>query len=214
MLKSLPDIDYSIPASTDKVLGLTDELLCYAYETERTDPSPTSSLVEVLDEVDRVNTHHARGTGNHWTRARSAVDDSGYDMYREEYDCNFLALAVQARLVKYVRAKLDANPNNARKCGRPLLDYALRPRPIKNINTEYRSKRDGPSVDVDSKSLLHEIRVRHALTSFHHLYSGTATPRTRGRSKSACSSERQQVSLAPLFTFNGRDCLTVSFSSG
>ncbi|KAI4694175.1 uncharacterized protein J4E84_002757 [Alternaria hordeiaustralica] len=39
-----------VPASVDKVLGLTHELLYYAYETERTDPSPTSSLVEVLGE--------------------------------------------------------------------------------------------------------------------------------------------------------------------
>ncbi|KAI4916207.1 hypothetical protein J4E85_010295 [Alternaria conjuncta] len=100
MLKSLPDINYDIPESINEVMGLTDELLYYAYETERTDPSPTSSLVEVLDEVDRVNTHHARGTRNHWMHDRDAVVDRGYHVYREGDNYNFLAPAVQAHLVK------------------------------------------------------------------------------------------------------------------
>lgn len=156
MLKSLPDVDFKARLSINIVIGLTDELLYYAYETERTDPSPTSSLVEVLDEVDRVNTHHARGTRNHWTHARDAVVDRGYDMYREGDNYNFLALTVQARLVKYVCAKLEANPNNARKGGRPLLDYALRPRRITPINMKYHSKRDDPSVNVDSKLQLYK----------------------------------------------------------
>ncbi|KAI4666946.1 uncharacterized protein J4E88_010367 [Alternaria novae-zelandiae] len=154
MLKSLPDIDLKAPLSINKVIGLTDELLYYAYETERADQSPTSSLVEVLDAVDSVNTHHARGVRNHWTHARDPVGERGLDVYREGDKYNFLALAVQARLVKYVRAKLDMNPNNARKGGRPLLDYALRPRRITPISMRYHSKRDDPSVNVDMVRLL------------------------------------------------------------
>jgi hypothetical protein len=156
MLKSLPDVNLKAPSSINKVIGLTDELLYYAYETERADQSPDSSLVEVLDALDHVNTRHARGARNHWTHARDAVGERGLDVYREGDKYNFLALAVQARLVKYVRAKLDANPNNARKGGRPLLDYALRPRRITPISMRYHSKREDPSVNVDMVQLLLE----------------------------------------------------------
>jgi len=152
MLKSLPGIDFKSPSSINKVIGLTDELLYYAYETEQADQSPTSTLVEVLDEADRVNIHHARGVRNHWTHARDAVGTRGLDVYEEGDTYNFLALTVQARLVKYVRAKLNANKEFARKGGRPLLDYALRPRRITPIRMPYHSKRDDPSVNVDSKS--------------------------------------------------------------
>ncbi|KAI4621947.1 hypothetical protein J4E80_004322 [Alternaria sp. BMP 0032] len=151
MLKSLPDIDFKSPSSINKVIGLTDELLYYAYETEQADQSPMSTLVEVLDEADRVNIHHARGVRNHWTHARDAVGTRGLDVYEEGDTYNFLALTVQARLVKYVRAKLNANKEFARKGGRPLLDYALRPRRITPIRMPYHSKRDDPSVNVDIK---------------------------------------------------------------
>jgi len=210
MLKSLPDIDYSNRLSIDEVMGLTDELLYYAYETERTDPSPTSSVVEVLDEVDQVNTHHARGTRNHWTHARDAVVDLRDDIYREGDYYNFLAVTVQARLVKYVRAKLDANPNSARKDGRPLLDFALQPR--RPIDILYHSNRDALTVNVDSKLRPYEVHVRRTLTLYHHLCSGTATPRTWGGSKPVYSFGRQQVSLAALCAFNGRE--RVMCSSG
>jgi len=192
MLKSLPDIDYSNYSSIDKVMGLTEELLYYAYETERTEPNPTSSLVEVLDEVDRVNTYHARATGLHWTHARHTNSSLGYNIYREEDKCIFLALTVQARLVKYVRAKLDANPNRARKDGRPLLDFALHPRRPIGIKNHFNC--DDLSVNVDSKSRPYKVHVRHTLTLYHHICSGTASPRTWGGSKRACSYGAQQVS--------------------
>jgi len=157
MLKSLPDVDFKDRLSVQKVIRLTDELLYYAYETEQTEERPVSSLVEVLDEVDRVNIHHARGMKNHWTHARRiGVISRTYDLYREGDNCNFLARAVQARLVKYVRAKLDANPNFARKGGRPLLDYALRPHGNAPFHMQHQSGRDNPSVSVDMVLLLLE----------------------------------------------------------
>ena len=61
---------------------------------------------------------------------------------------------MQARLVKYVRAKVQENPRNMRKGGRPLLDYALRPRRITPISMPYHSVRDEPSLDVDMVQLL------------------------------------------------------------
>jgi hypothetical protein len=76
--------------------------------------------------LDRVNGHFARKISNHWTHARDAPKNQGFDKYVEGGRCNFLALAVQARLVKYVRAKLLAPPGSMRKPERPLLDYALR----------------------------------------------------------------------------------------
>jgi hypothetical protein len=156
MLKSLPDVDFNSPPSINKVIGLTDELLYYAYETERIEQNPDSSLVAVLDEVDRVNSYHAHGVRNHWTHARDSVGERGLDVYHEGDSYNFLALAVQARLVKYVRAKLDANQNNMQKRGRPLLDYALRPRRSTPISMRYHSKRDDSSLSVEMVRLLLE----------------------------------------------------------
>jgi len=210
MLKSLPYVHFPNGVSIDTAIGLTDELLNYAYETERTDPNLTSSLVEVLDEVDRVNTYHARARGLPWTHARTTDASDGNTMYREEDHYNFLAVTVQARLVKYVRAKLDANPNSARKDGRPLLDFALQPR--RPIDILYHSNRDALTVNVDSKLRPYEVHVRRTLTLYHHLCSGTATPRTWGGSKPVYSFGRQQVSLAALCAFNGRE--RVMCSSG
>ena len=112
--------------------------------------------MEVLDEVDRVNIHHTRGLRNHWTHARVAGIREPLDVYIEDDRHNFLALAVQARLVKYVRAKLDADPNNARKGGRPLLDYALRPHGTAPMNMRYQSRRSDSIVSVDMVLLLLE----------------------------------------------------------
>jgi hypothetical protein len=153
MLKSLPDVDFK-DASINKVIGLTDELLYYAHETEKIDISLSTPLLEVLDEVDRVNSHHARDIKNHWTHARDSPATRGSDEYREGRNCNFLALAVQARLVKYVRAKLNTDSNNLHKRGRPLLDYALHPRRSTPIRIPYHSQREDPSIDTTLIELL------------------------------------------------------------
>jgi hypothetical protein len=156
MLKSLPNVNFRLPADIHKVIGLTDEVLYYAHETERTDQSLHTPLVAVLDEVDRVNTYHARSVRNHWTHARESIPPRGLDEYYEGDSYNFLALTIQARLVKYVRHKLQADPERIVKRGRPLLDYALRPRRSTPIRMPYHSQRDDPSVDVDMVRLLLE----------------------------------------------------------
>lgn len=156
LLKSLPIMDFKSPKSINQVIGLTDELLYYAYETERLDQSSDVPLVDVLDEVDRTNSHHASGIRNHWTHARDSVPARGLDVYREGDSCNFLALAVQSRLVKYVREKLRAEPSKMQKHGRPLLDYALRPRRSTPVSMPYHSKREDPSVNIEMIELLLE----------------------------------------------------------
>jgi len=165
-----------------EVKFLTDEIFYYAYENEKSDQSPASSLVEELDEVDRFVTYHTGVTKIPWTHIRPQNGSSG-DMYQWGDNYNFLAVTVQARLVKYVRAKLDANPSSVRKDGRPLLGFALHPR--RPMGTQYRIYHNDQSVNVDSKLRPYEVHVRHTLTVYHHLCSGTATPRTWGRSKPA-----------------------------
>jgi hypothetical protein len=154
LLKSLPTPNFKKVAFINKVVGLTDELLYYAHETEKRDESLHTPLIDVLDEVDRVNMHYAKGIRNHWTHARDSVAPRGLDEYHEGDSYNFLALTVQARLVKYVRTKLETDPRNLRKRGRPLLDYALRPRRSTPISMPYHSQRDDPSVDIGMIRLL------------------------------------------------------------
>ncbi|KAF2967776.1 hypothetical protein GQX73_g5820 [Xylaria multiplex] len=155
LLKALPDANIRNPKFAHKMIGLTDELLYYAREVEkRSILQEETPLVGLLDELDKVNSHHARRIANHWTHARDSPAPRGLDEYYEGGQCNFLALAVQARLVKYVRAKVQADRRNMKKGGRPLLDYALRPRRITPISMPYHSTRDDPSVDVDMVKLL------------------------------------------------------------
>ncbi|KAI0441725.1 hypothetical protein F4803DRAFT_407988 [Xylaria telfairii] len=156
LLKALPVSNFRDPVSANKVIGLTDELLYYAHEIEKRRDLEGTPLVKLLDQLDKVNSHHARNITNHWTHARDSPASRGLDEYREGGNCNFLALTVQARLVKYVRIKLKADQNNMKKRGRPLLDYALRPRRITPITMPYHSVRDDPSLDVGMVELLLE----------------------------------------------------------
>ncbi|KAK6210810.1 hypothetical protein LQW54_005858 [Pestalotiopsis sp. IQ-011] len=156
LLKRLPKTDLSDPnlkkASVSRMIGLVDELLYYAHEDEKTETP--SDLVEILDEVDRVNGLHAGKIRNHWSSARDPPRSRGMDEYREGGNYNFLALAVQARLVNYVEAKLLSDPSKMNKHGRPLLDYALRPRRMTPITMPYHSKRVDSSVDLKMIELL------------------------------------------------------------
>ncbi|KAI1347005.1 hypothetical protein F5Y01DRAFT_296381 [Xylaria sp. FL0043] len=154
LLKALPVFQFRDRDIVNKVIGLTDELLYYAHEIEKRKNLQDTPLISILDELDRVNCHHARDVTNHWTHARDSPARRGYDVYSEGGNCNFLALAVQARLVQYVRVKVQADPRNMQKRGRPLLDYALRPRRVTPISMPYHSIRDDPSVDVDMVELL------------------------------------------------------------
>ncbi|KAI0813210.1 hypothetical protein GGR55DRAFT_563308 [Xylaria sp. FL0064] len=156
LIKALPVFQFRDRVTVNKVTALTDELLYYAHEIEKRKKLQDTSLVSILDELDRVNSHHARDVANHWTHARDSPAQRGYDEYSEGGKCNFLALAVQARLVQYVRVKVEADPRNMQKRGRPLLDYALRPRRVTPISMPYHSVRDDPSVDVEMVELLLE----------------------------------------------------------
>ncbi|KAF1952962.1 hypothetical protein CC80DRAFT_571391 [Byssothecium circinans] len=142
------------------IIEITDQLLYYAHAVEkRSKPEEESPVVSILDELDRVNSYHARDISNHWTHARDPPSSWGYDHYHEWGQCNFLALTVQARLVKYVRAKLQANPCTINKRGRPLLDYALRPRRVTPTAMPYHSTREDPSLDIDMVNLLLNHKV-------------------------------------------------------
>ncbi|RSM00237.1 hypothetical protein CDV31_011858 [Fusarium ambrosium] len=157
-LKKQPQGELNSPKHYNRMIGLVDELLYYAREAEKHDRCGDLQVLQVadiLDEVDPVNTTlMKRVMNNHWTHARDPPRTRGYDEYRERGNSNFIALAVQARLVKYVEAKLDTTPNRLSKRGRPLLDYALRPRRVMPIQLPYHSKRDEANIDTDMVKLL------------------------------------------------------------
>lgn len=155
LLKAVPVDDFRDIFTNNIVIALTDELLYYAREAEiRCNADQYKPMIAILDEVERVNSHHARGIKNHWTHARDSPKPRGADEYKEGGNCNFLALTIQAHLVKYVRAKLQADSRRASKLGRPLLDYALQPQRVTPIRMPYHHIRDDPSVCVEMVELL------------------------------------------------------------
>jgi hypothetical protein len=160
LLKSLVELQSRKQNPVHQLISITDELLYYAREIElRVKDDQVSPTIAILDEVDRGNTHHARmcGLKNHWTHFPDMSIDPGVDVYFEGGSCNFLALTVQARLTKYVRAKLTQDPSQIRKRGRPLLDYALRPLRKTSVVIQYHSELDDPSVNVEMVRLLLEF---------------------------------------------------------
>ncbi|KAL3459324.1 hypothetical protein BJX64DRAFT_205453 [Aspergillus heterothallicus] len=143
LIKRLP-IQDDFRGWINNIIGLVDELLYYSLEVER---RGEEAQVALLDETDRIISHYARGERNHWTHARDSPKGAGpLDRYYEGGKCNFLALAVQAKLTKYIAAKLDGNPSLIRKPGRPLLDYALRPRRVTPLGLPYHYHRDDDAV--------------------------------------------------------------------
>jgi hypothetical protein len=122
----------------------------YAQEIER--ESGNSNIV-FLDELDRVITVHAKDTKRHWTNARDPATPS--ETFQEYGQCTFLALTIQARLRLYVNEKLEANPGILEeKCGRPLLDYALRPKRVTPAELPYELQHQDTNVDVQIVSSL------------------------------------------------------------
>jgi hypothetical protein len=155
LLKSLEKGDLVGP-----LISITDDLFYYAREIElRVKDDEISPTIAILDEVDRVNTHHAsvHGLSNHWTHFPDIPMDRGVDVYFEGGSCNFLALTVQARLTKYVRAKLTQDPRQVKKRGRPLLDYALRPLRRSPVAVQRFSELDDPSVNIEMVRMLLEF---------------------------------------------------------
>lgn len=154
LIKRLP-IQNNFRRWINNIIGLVDELLYYSLEVER---RSDNAQVDLLDEMNLVVSHHARAERKHWTHARDSPKGPGpLDKYYEGGKCNFLALTVQAKLSRYVTAKLDSNPQLIRKPGRPLLDYALRPRRVTPLGLPYHYHRhDDAAVDPQLVKLLLE----------------------------------------------------------
>lgn len=121
--KSLP-LKNGIQYRLNILFSLVDALMFYVHEVEIEQKAPQTRLLEQLDRV--ITDYADHDMVYHWTNAR----DSPTGLYFNEHNYNsFLALTVQSRLVLYVKQKLDSRPDLLRaKNGRPLLDYALRPK--------------------------------------------------------------------------------------
>ncbi|KAF2643043.1 hypothetical protein P280DRAFT_538892 [Massarina eburnea CBS 473.64] len=157
LLKTFPDDMDLRDVPHPGILIITSEIMHYAYEVEKqSELEEETPLVHVLDELDRVNSHYARDpTGVHWTQSCHSFKRDGRFVSGEGTQCSFLGLAVQARLVKYVRAKIQADHRNMQKDGRPLLDYALRIQDMTSRFLPNHRERYDPSPDIDMvKSLL------------------------------------------------------------
>lgn len=158
LVKSLGPIDIKDPPSINRLFQIVDELLYYAYEAEKGqhDAFVNNHLIEVLDNLEITNNSRNFSSGNHWTNLRDSPIARGDDEYREGGNCSFLALAVQARLTKYVRVKLDMDPMKLHKPRRPLLDYALRPRRVTSLTMPFHSQRAETPIDIKMVRLLLE----------------------------------------------------------
>ncbi|KAL8380656.1 hypothetical protein RB595_005094 [Gaeumannomyces hyphopodioides] len=120
LLKGLPKGRFSEEESFNRVIRLVDELLYYAHEVEKRSGNdegnryPESTMVALLDEVDRVNSRYAKadGVSSHWTNVRDLPRFRflNWDEYHERGRCDFIALTIQARLTRYVGAKLTSSP--------------------------------------------------------------------------------------------------------
>ncbi|CAG9976002.1 unnamed protein product [Clonostachys byssicola] len=164
-LKKQPQGHSSSLVHYNRMTALVDELLYYAREAENHPycrDYEVSPVEDILDAAGQVNSSLLQMVmRNHWTRAsgpprsrgldryhrREPSRSQGLDQHRERSHCNFLALAIQARLFKYVRAKLEADPRQLVNPGQPLLDYALRPRRVTPLALPYHSRRDEPNID-------------------------------------------------------------------
>jgi hypothetical protein len=151
LLRSYPISDFQTDFNV--LIGFVDEFLYYAYELELFDLAETQ--FPLLDEIDYFMTDFAfRGNiAGHWTGARTVLEPTKYQRYHD-HRSNFLSLAVQARLRHYVAHVLDKDPQQLRKLGRPLLDYALRPKRVTPIMLPYHADREIMSIDVDLISTL------------------------------------------------------------
>ncbi|KAL6921252.1 hypothetical protein FSST1_005278 [Fusarium sambucinum] len=93
-------------------------------------------VFKILDELDRTNCEGLSRPGIHWTNMKDAPPGT----FREGHNKTFLAATIQARLTLYTASYLQKNPSEIhQKGGRPLLDYALRPKmvtPLQIIHLE------------------------------------------------------------------------------
>jgi len=147
---SLPE---GFQSQVNTMFGLVDEFMQYTWEIEL---FYHRSEVALLDELDRVNSGYAKETKNHWTNGRDApkATDEPFEEYGRN---NFLAFTIQAGLRLYATEKLDKYPElMSQKIGRPLLDYALRPKRVTPADFPYDLTRRGADIDIDMVSMLLE----------------------------------------------------------
>jgi hypothetical protein len=133
------------------MFNLTDELIFHAKSIEIDDSVEDHEgrlmmVAKLLDELDRVNLQHTAtlGFAVHWAGFRAMPMLTFGDYYFvEDGTITFLSVAIQTKLVFYVKEKLDEDPNLIkRKLGRPLLDYALRPNMVSFKLPSYDSRPD------------------------------------------------------------------------
>ncbi|KAL6714318.1 hypothetical protein ACLMJK_007741 [Lecanora helva] len=120
---------------------VVDTIMFHAQEVENEERSPQTKVLNQIDEV--ISSFADADMVYHWTNARDPPKGA---RYFEDHRNSFLGLAIQNRLTLYVQQALDSNPQLLRsKKGRPLLDYALRPKmvtptmlpqPVEHINFE------------------------------------------------------------------------------
>jgi hypothetical protein len=127
----------------NRMFSISDELMFHAKSIEMDDNDEDHekrlmNVSKLLDELDRVNIQQTEQTKVHWSNFRDLVKaptdfllmegrKGHLTLYEECKGKTFLAYAIQAKLVFYVKQKLENDPKQMKeKGGRPLLDYALR----------------------------------------------------------------------------------------
>lgn len=153
-LKLLKSIKPPTPGvdSCAATFSLVDEFLGYARALDMTD----AASVELLEEVDHVVSGYLGTHGmNHWTNARPPLAEPDFDEWGQ---CSFLALAIQAKLTTFVKSKLQDKygHESLKKQGRPLLDYALRPRRAIGPDFTEDFRADQGKVDIQAVKMLLE----------------------------------------------------------
>ncbi|KAI9795146.1 MAG: hypothetical protein M1816_000168 [Peltula sp. TS41687] len=140
------------------IFNLVHDCMCYEYYLENCDnPQPQFAL---LDEVDRVGTLYGKPgriplthEPDLTTHERRGLDASNKTITSRP--SSFVALAVEAHLRLYVEHKLTSDPSLlAPRAGRPLLDYALRPRKSMPAATPYRSQDEYLFIDNEMVTTL------------------------------------------------------------
>jgi len=98
-------------------------ILYYASKAENNVKSPQSPVTDILDGFDKANSRYPARYDRDISRSAKESQRALANFVEDE----FLAVAICAGLLKYVRTKLRQNPRNRSIIGEPLIDYALRP---------------------------------------------------------------------------------------
>ncbi|KAF2106820.1 hypothetical protein BDV96DRAFT_590510 [Lophiotrema nucula] len=139
-------------SSFNPLIGMVDEIMYYARYLEL---QGEYCGVALLDEVDDAMNAHAAAwqVESHWTNVRRPAKPR--KVFQDPGQSTYIALTIQSRLLQYVTDKLDANPGILKaKRGRPLLDYALRPKRVSPANLPYRVNFLESNVDIRIVRLL------------------------------------------------------------